>query len=68
MENDRFVIITRRNDISVVDTECENAELLGLYLEDNEEAALYIAAELDPIITLLNEQDKELKKVGVTLP
>lgn len=68
MEDDRFVIITKRNDVSVVDTECENVELLGLYLEDNEEAALYIAAELDPIVRLLNEQNKELKKVGITLP
>lgn len=68
MSNERFVIITRRNDVSVVDTECDNLELLGLMFEDNEEAALYLAEELKPIVRLLNEQDKELKKVGVTFP
>lgn len=68
MSNERFIIITRRNDVSVVDTECDNLELLGLMFEDNEEVALYLAEELEPIVRLLNEQDKELKKVGVTFP
>lgn len=68
MEQERFVIVTRWNDVSVIDTECDNVELLGLYFEDNEEAAQYITEELKPIVRLLNEQNKELKKVGITLP
>lgn len=66
--NERYTITTNWNEVSIIDTENENLLILGLNCEDNKEIATYLKEELHDIVKLLNEQDKQLKKVGIILP
>ena len=71
---ERFVIANDgMGGVSILDTEDEfndgtNLLVFGLDFEDNEIVASYVAEELTVIVDLLNKQDKELKKLGITIP
>ena len=66
--NERFVISINKGEVSVLDTghdlvkEEGNAQLFSVDCVSVADAK-YIAEELDSIVRILNEQDKELKKV-----
>ena len=63
---ERFVIVNNSYDVSVLDTESENALLLSLDCESRNDAS-YIKNELKSIIYILNEQDNVLKKNNINL-
>ena len=72
--SERFVITKNKGEICVLDTghdlveEEGNALLFSVDLEDNDVVVDYLAYELEPMVRLLNEQAKELEKLGITLP
>ena len=69
--SEKFVIAVNNCEVSVLDTDNdvtdENLEIFSVDFEDNEVVADYIAYELEPLVRVLNEQDKLLKEVGITL-
>ena len=69
---DRFVIHRTFDEVSILDTKPgvtdENLLVFCLEFEDNEMFGDYIEETLHDVVKLLNEQDKELKKAGITLP
>lgn len=67
---DRFVIVNKDGEVSVLDTGHDLVEEEGnllLFAMDyvNKGDANYLAYELEPIVRLLNEMDKELKSDGL---
>lgn len=62
--NERYQISVNENEVSVLDTQnkdvSENLLLFGIDCETTE-SALQLADELDGLVRLLNEQDKELE-------
>lgn len=69
--SEKFVIVVNNCEVSILDTDNdvtdENLEIFSVDFEDNEVVADYIAYELEPLVRVLNEQDKLLKEAGITL-
>ena len=60
----RYVMITNKCEVSIIDTEEENAELFGAFCED-EEGVMFLQNGLDPLVCALNEQDRLLKENNI---
>lgn len=59
---EKFLIHNIKNNVSIIDTEEDNVILFNVAC-DNEEDGKYIEYELQPVVRLLNEQNKILKNL-----
>lgn len=53
---ERYVIVTNGTEVTVIDTEEDNGVLFGLECDD-EESAIYLKRELEPLVRIMNDPD-----------